>query len=47
MKKDRRQINQVWEFTNRLGEKYLFAKVGSGKNAYIKTLAYLGKCTGF
>lgn len=42
MKKDRRQINEVWEMTNRLGERYKMARVGSGKNSYIKTLEYLG-----
>lgn len=43
MKKDRRQINKTWEATNPLGEKFLFGKVGSGKNSYIKTIKYLGK----
>lgn len=42
MKKDKRKINKKWEFVNKLGEKFLFAKIGSGKNSYIKTLAYLG-----
>lgn len=40
---DRRQVNEIWEYTNWLGEAYRFARVGSGKNAYIKTLAYLGR----
>ena len=43
MKKDRRQINEVWEITNQRGERYKMARVGSGKNAYTKTLEYLGK----
>ena len=42
-KDDRRQLNDTWEFTNHLGEMYRFGRIGSGKNAYIKTLAYLGK----
>lgn len=43
MKKDRRQLNSTWKFVNPLGEKFLFGKIGSGKNSYIKTLKYLGK----
>lgn len=39
---DKRQINKEWEATNPLGERYRYAKIGSGKNSYIKTLAYLG-----
>ena len=42
MKKDRRQINAIWQFVNRLGEIFTFAKIGSGKNSYIKTLSYDG-----
>lgn len=38
MKKDRRQINKRWYFTNKLGETFEFALIGSGKNSYIKTL---------
>jgi hypothetical protein len=40
--KDKRQTNHVWEYCNRLGELYRFARIGSGKNSYIKTLCYLG-----
>ena len=43
MKRDRRQINAEWEFTNRLGETYRFGRKGSGRNAVIITLAYLGQ----
>jgi len=43
IKKDRRQVNEVWSHTNPQGETYLYARVGSGKNSYIKTLKYLGK----
>ena len=43
MKKDKREINEVWEHENPLGEKYLYGRVGSGKNTYIKSLKYLGK----
>lgn len=43
MKKDRRQINATWYFTNPLGETYQFGQVGSGKKSYIKTLKYVGK----
>ena len=42
MKKDRRRINKTWQFTNPHGETYLFAKIGSGKNSYLKTLSFLG-----
>lgn len=42
MRKDKRQINAVWEYCNRYGDIYRFAKIGSGKNSYIKTIAYLG-----
>ena len=40
--KDKRRINKKWIFTNRLGEVYVFGRVGSGKNAYIKTIDFLG-----
>ena len=40
--KDKMQINNVWEYCNHLGELYRFARIGSGKNSYIKTLCYLG-----
>ena len=43
MKKDKRQINKIWQATNPLGEVYEYAKIGSGKNSYIKTLRYIGK----
>lgn len=42
MRKDKRQINAVWEYCNRYGDVFRFAKIGSGKNSYIKTIAYLG-----
>jgi len=38
-----KSIKRVWSHTNRLGETFLYGKVGSGKDSYIKTLAYLGK----
>lgn len=41
--KDRRTITEVWTFVNPEGEKYTFARVGSGKDSYIKTLSYDGK----
>lgn len=43
MKKSRQQVNETWEFVNSKGERFLFGRVGSGKNSYVKTLAYLGK----
>ncbi len=43
MKRDRRQINERWTMTNPLGERYEFGRKGSGKNAVIVTLAYLGR----
>ena len=42
MKKDRRQINEIWEHTNPLGERYEYGRVGSGKNSYIKSLKFIG-----
>jgi len=37
---DRRRLNKVsWE-RNPRGEYFVFGKVGSGENSYIKTLAY-------
>ena len=41
MKKDRRQINETWEHTNPKGETYEYARIGSGKNSYIKTLRFI------
>ena len=39
-KKDRRQINKVWVARNREGLYFVYAKVGSGKDSYIKTIGY-------
>lgn len=43
MAKDRRQINQIWQAANPQGLIYEYARIGSGKNSYIKTLRYIGK----
>ena len=40
MKKDRRQINKVWVARNREGLFFVYAKVGSGKDSYTKTIGY-------
>lgn len=45
MRKDKRQINKIWEYCNQYGDIYRFAKIGSGENSYIKTIAYLGNVT--
>jgi hypothetical protein len=40
MNKDRRRINQVWVASNREGLFFVFAKIGSGKNSYTKTIGF-------
>ena len=42
MNKDKRQISAVWEYCNSDGDVFRFARIGSGKNSYVKTLCYLG-----
>jgi len=37
--KDMRRINKVWQACNPLGEWFTYARVGSGKNAFITTLS--------
>ena len=39
-KKDKRQINKVWVANNREVLYFVYARVGSGKNSYIKTIGY-------
>lgn len=41
MKQDKRQINQTFQATNPHGETYQYARIGSGKNSYIKTIAFI------
>lgn len=40
MKKDRRQLNEVWIHNPRPKEWYVFGLYGSGKNSYTKTLGF-------
>lgn len=35
-----RRINKIWSATNPRGECFIFARIGSGKNAFISTLGY-------
>lgn len=35
-----RRINEIWPFTNPMGECFFFARVGSGKNRVLMTLGY-------
>lgn len=35
----KRRLNQVWTFKNRLGEYFVFGRVGTGKDRTIVTLA--------